>query len=130
MFKNIIIFLKSIFLSLWLICNYSIIINNLLQYNIFMCCLGNTTVIRGFRFDTSFYWTFHLAELQLFTVQIYNTSTRRPVFWFLTVAAAVTDSFELFLWTVSVSISSELTLFAELSCNWLFRTVCSNLRQP
>jgi hypothetical protein len=37
--------------------------------------LGNATVIRGCWFDTSFYLTFHLAALQLFTVQIYNTET-------------------------------------------------------
>jgi hypothetical protein len=39
------------------------------------CCLNNVTVICGFRFDTSFYLTFNLAELQLFTLQIYNTET-------------------------------------------------------
>jgi hypothetical protein len=36
------------------------------------CLLCNIAVTGG---DTSFYWTFHLAELQLFTVQIYNTAT-------------------------------------------------------
>jgi hypothetical protein len=44
--------------------------------HIVACFLGNATVTRGRWFDTSFYWTFHLAELQLFTVQIYSTETR------------------------------------------------------
>jgi hypothetical protein len=37
------------------------------------CFLSNATVIRGCWFDPSFYWTFHLAELQLFTVEVYST---------------------------------------------------------
>jgi hypothetical protein len=41
--------------------------------NIVTCMLGNATVIHGRWFDTSYYWTFHLAELQLFTLQFYNT---------------------------------------------------------
>jgi hypothetical protein len=30
----------------------------------------------GSAFNTSIYWIFHLVELQLFTLQIYNTRTR------------------------------------------------------
>jgi hypothetical protein len=44
-------------------------------FSIVPCCLGNVTLINRFRFDTSFYCAFPLAELQLFTVQIYNTKT-------------------------------------------------------
>jgi hypothetical protein len=45
-----------------------------IQYiNIVRYYLGNVAVIRGCSFDTSFYLTFRVAELQLYIVQIYNT---------------------------------------------------------
>jgi hypothetical protein len=42
------------------------------------CSLGNVTVIHVRWFYTSFYWIFHLKEIRLFTLQIYeyNTKTR------------------------------------------------------
>jgi hypothetical protein len=45
-------------------------------YDIVTCLLRNATLIRGCCFDTSFYWTFHLAELQLF---MYRFITHKPV---------------------------------------------------
>jgi hypothetical protein len=41
--------------------------------NIMTCFLGNATKTFGSSFDTSFYLAFHLTELQLFTLHIYNT---------------------------------------------------------
>jgi hypothetical protein len=56
-----------------IVLNLSEVIN--LVFNIVVCWLGKTTVIFWFRIWHLVLLDFHLAELQLFTSQIYNTET-------------------------------------------------------